>query len=837
MNELVGLSSQEVELRRARGDSNRVRLDSSRSYRDILWGNVFNPINLVLYVIGIGMLMTHDLRSAVCTLGLVLLNAIVGAAQEVAVKRQLDKIALLARITVKVVRDGLPQSIDSDDIVIGDVLMVQAGNQITVDGELLNGKIEVDESALTGESDLVLKTAGDKVLSGSICITGAGMIKATGVGESSFANRLTKNARKFVLKQTPLQRSVNRLLRVLLLIILNLALLAVLSLLVTDVSLPVWLRALSVICDMVSAGLLTMITLNYSWGAIRIGQRGALVQQINAVEALSNVTVLCTDKTGTLTTNKIRYLEAYPIEIERQVLERLAADFAASASTPNNTAQALIDTLHGSKRNLADEVPFKSAHKWSAVVFDDPQLKGVYVLGAAEMLRDHMEMPGPARLQIEKWSNEGMRVLVFGCNPDSMTLRDASGEPSLPPLTMIGILCFGDELRPHLDATFAAFRQNGVQIKILSGDNPQTVAALARQAGFQGDLKTVSGTDLATMSPGDFVSAAVEGTVFGRITPQQKEALVSAMQQHGEFVAMIGDGVNDVLSLKRADVGIAMESGSTATRAVAAIVLRHDSFEAMPPALTEGRRTVSSILSVLKLYFVSVFALVPLIIGIVTLGLGFPYTSLQSTLLSFFARGAPPLVLSIIARPSQRRENIAQSLVQSLVRFTLPAALSIFIFGLLIYVGTYLVVQDRLLNVSVTPQMIAELGQLTNNIYAVHTPEAFVKTVATLTSQTTLTAFLSLSGILLMLFAAPSTQWLAVVAQPVRSRLPLISAVVLILLFIGVVLVPPLGLAFELVPLPSWVYLIVGLETIIWMFVQRELWRGRWLERFLEVEF
>ncbi len=709
MAELVGLSEGEVKARRARGEANHARLHSSRSLRDILIGNILDPINVLLYVIGIGMLLTHDWRSAVGTLGLVLLNAIVSAAQEVAVKRQLDKIAVLTRIQVQVVRDGHPQWIDSDDIVLGDVITVQAGNQITVDGELLNGsKIELDESALTGESDLVHKTGGDQVLSGSVCVTGAGMMKATAVGESSFANKLTKNARQFELKRTPLQRNVNRLLRLLLLVILNLVLLAVLSLVVSDVSLPVWLRALSVICNLVSAGLLTMITLNYSWGAIKIGQQGALVQQINAVEALSNVTVLCTDKTGTLTTNKIQYRAAYPIGMARQALEDLVGDFAASASTANATTQALIDALHGVKRHLADEVPFASARKWSAVVFDDPALKGVYVLGAAEMLRNQMEITDEARVQIEKWSNEGMRVLVFGCNANSMTLRDDAGEPSLPHLGLIGILCFSDELRPHLDATLAAFRENGVQIKIISGDNPQTVAALARQAGFHGDLKAVSGTDLARMSPSEFAAAAVQATVFGRITPQQKQALVSALQQHGEFVAMIGDGVNDVLSLKRADVGIAMESGSTATRSVAAIVLQHDSFQAMPPALTEGKRIVSSVLSVLKLYFVSVFALVPLIIGTVGLGLGFPYTSLQSTLISFFARGAPPFMLSLIARPSQRRDNVGQSLLQSLVRFTLPAALSMFIFGLLIYVGTYLVVQNRMLDMAVTPQMIAE---------------------------------------------------------------------------------------------------------------------------------
>jgi cation-transporting ATPase E len=827
-----GLTSAEVAARRQQGLTNAVQIKTSRSLRDIVMGNVFNPPNLMLYVIGIGMILTHDVGSSLGAVGLVLINTLVGIAQEVSVKRQLDKIALLTQIKVKVVRDGDEQLIDPGDIVLGDVLVLQPGDQIPVDGELLDGsKIEVDESALTGESDLVPKTGGERVLSGSFCVTGTGLVQATGVGESSFANSVTKNARQFKLERTPLQRDVSRLLRFLLLVVLNLILLAMLSLLVTDIPLPVWLRALSVIAGMVSAGLLTLITLNYSWGAVRIAQKGALAQQINAVEALSNVTVLCCDKTGTLTTNKIQYQETYPIGMERRTVEDLLAHFAASNATANTTAQALIDALHGTRCRVADEIPFASARKWSALVFDEPPLKGVYVLGAAEMLRDQMALTDEAQRYIDTWSNEGLRVLVFGRNPDVMTLHGSSGEPNLPHLTLIGVLCFRDELRPHLPEMLAAFRRNHVQIKIISGDNPQTVAALARQAGFDGDLKTVSGTELAAMSPGDFASTAAQATVFGRIAPQQKEALVDALKHQGQFVAMIGDGVNDVLSLKRANVGIAMESGSAATRSVAAMVLRHDSFEAMPPALTEGQRTVSSIENVLKLYFVSVLALVPLIVGTTTLGLGFPYTALQSTLLSIFARGVPPLVLSLSARPSQHRGTITRSLV----RFTLPASLVLFVFGLLVYVGTYLVVKGSLMNVAVSPQMIAELGQRTHEIYDVHTPTAFVKTVAMLASQTTLTMFLSLTGILLMLFAAPSTPWLAVAARPVRGRLPMIAAALLIAAFVGVPLIPPLSNAFELMPLPPLAYVVVGLVTIIWMLVQREVWRGRWLERFLDL--
>ena len=438
-----------MDARRQQGLANAVEIKTSRSLREILLNNIFNPINVVLYVIAIAMIVVGDVRSALGTVGLVLLNAFVGAAQEVSAKRQLDKIALLSRIRVNVVRDGQEQTIDPEDIVLGDVLVVHTGDQIPVDGELLDGsKIEVDESALTGESDLVPKTGGSEVLSGSICVTGAGLVRATRVGEAGFANKLTQNARQFKLERTPLQREVNRFLRLLLLIVLNMAFLAVLTLLVIDVSLPLWLRALSVSrehhfgrdADADHAELLLGRDPHWAAGRPRAGdqcRRGT--QQCHSV---------------------VQRQDGHPDHQQDPIprglsgrawnvrpLESLAADFAASAATANKTTQALIVALPGSKRKVADEVPFVSARKWSALVFDDPPLKGVHVLGAAEMLYDQMALPDEAQRQIEKWSNEGLRVLVFGRNPDVMTLHDAVGAPTLPNLALVGILCFGDELR------------------------------------------------------------------------------------------------------------------------------------------------------------------------------------------------------------------------------------------------------------------------------------------------------------------------------------------------------------------------------------------------------
>lgn len=829
---MTGLTSSEVLARRQRGEGNDVKLTTSRSYLDIIKTNLFNPVNVVLYAIGAGMVLVGDIRSAITTVMLVAFNAVVGIIQEVLAKRKLDKIALLARAKITVRRDGQDQQVDPAELVLGDVLVIRAGDQIPVDGVVADdGRLEVDESALTGESDLIAKTQGDPVLSGSFCVTGGGLVEATRVGEQSFANQITQNARQFKLEQTPLQRDVNRLLRILLLIVAFYGFLAVLALWVLNVPFDLWLQILAVITGSVSAGLLVFITLNYSWGAVRIGQQGGLVQQINAVESLSNVTVLCTDKTGTLTANKIRYEDVHPIGIDKATLEQRLADFASNASAVNKTTEAIIAWRTGEKRRVVDEAPFSSARKWSGLAFDDPAIRGVYVLGALEMLQDHFASDAAALAQLHQWSDAGLRVLVFAHNPDVTTLHAANGEPTLPPLTWLGVISFSDELRPHLQETLAAFTGNGVKLKVISGDNPQTVAALAKQAGLPGDLRAVSGPELAAMSEGEFAQTAAEATVFGRISPQQKEQLVDALRTQGEYVAMIGDGVNDVLSLKKANMGIAMESGSTATRAVAGMVLLGDSFEAMPKALLEGQRIVASIQNILKSYMVTVFALVLLVTGISALQLGFPFTAPQNTILSFFARGAPPAILSVTALAVVNRTRLSTNIVH----FTLPAAMLMFVFGLLVYIGAFFVTERGLAQADVSPEMV-EIVARAARIAPEAMSDARFNTLAVLyTAQTSLVTFFVLAGVLIMVFAEPPLRWFAG-GSPYRGHwLVGAAAVVLIAAYYVLLLLPGLRSFFELVPLPLFFHVAILVMTVLWVLLLRMMWRRQWLGRFLDM--
>ncbi len=832
MSEITGLTNAQALEQRRQGQGNDIKLNTSRSFKDIIMTNVFNPVNIVLYAIGAAMTLVGDFKSAFATVMLIFFNAVVGIVQETRAKKQLDQIALLARAKATVLREGKEVSLDPAELVLGDILVIRSGDQIPVDAKLVgDGKIEVDESALTGESDLILKTSGEEVLSGSFCVTGQSLIEATAVGEKSFANTLTKNARQFKLEFTPLQIEVNRLLRLLLLIVLFFGFLSVMSLFVLRLPLQIWLQVLAVITGSVSAGLLTLITLNYSWGAVRIGQKGGLVQQINAIESLSNITVLCTDKTGTLTANKIKYHSVYPVGLDAADLKSRLADFAASASTVNKTSQAILDGLPGKKRRVSDEVPFSSARKWSAVAFDDPAIKGAYVLGALEMLQDSFTIEDAAKQQLQAWSDQGLRVLVFAHNPNVTALHQGD-EPVLPPLTLLGLISFSDELRPHLQETLSAFTENGVKLKVISGDNPQTVAALAKQAGLPGDLQAVSGPELAQMSDAEFAQTAAQATVFGRITPQQKEALVDALRAQGEYVAMMGDGVNDVLSLKKANMGIAMESGSSATRSVAAMVLLGDSFAAMPAAFTEGQRIVNSIYNILKLFMVTVFALLLLIIGITMLQLGFPFTTLQNTLLSFFARGAPPLILAMAAVAGRRRGSLSGNIIH----FTLPASFLIFFFGLLVYTGVFFIARHNIVQLIATPEMITALGRNIGVDPNTLSSTDLRNALTVFSAQTALTTFFVLSGILLMVFASPPTKWLSGGSAYSGNWMPTIAAGVLIVAYALILQMPGLRNFFDLVDLPVSINLgIIGM-TALWFFSQLALWRNNLFERFLDLE-
>ena len=833
MTAIQGLSESDVLARRARGEGNNIRLKTSRSYADIVRQNVLNLINVILFTIGAVMVAIGRVGDAVVSVGLILLNVVIGIYQEARAKRQLDRIALLTRPKATVVREGREKVVDPAEIVLGDILVVRPGDQIVADGEVVgDGKMEVDESLLTGESDLIPKRAGDKVLSGSFCVNGSAMYQATQVGLSSFANQLTASARAFRIAKTPLQKDVDFVIRVLLLIALFFGFLLLISGVVRSIPLMRSVQMAAVIAGLVPNGLFFMVIVAYALGALRIAYRGVLIQQSNSVESLSNVNVLCMDKTGTLTANRIQYHDLYPIGVEKHALERILGDFARSASVTNRTSEAIIQALDGQARRAVDEAAFSSARKWSALAFDDDHLRGVYALGALEMLQPYLQPGVDLSAQVEAWSDAGLRVLVFAHRPDVFTLHDGGEEPRLPQnLVPLGLLSFSDELRAEARETLAGFAQAGIRLKVISGDNPQTVAALARQAGLPRDLKVISGPELARMGAAEFEQAADEATIFGRITPEQKEKLVRSLRARGYYVAMIGDGVNDVLSLKKANLGIAMQSGSDATRAVADMVLLNDSFAALPPAFLEGQRIVNGMRDILRLFLTRAVYVALLIVAVSMVGIGFPYVPKHVSLLTLFTVGVPTFALAVWARPAPPK----RPLLYSVMHFVFPAAVSIFVFGLLLYLFYFIVAYNDVAAFPIAPEAIESFETYAGIDYGV-SEQDYPYEVASLVAQSALTTFTVLTGLALLVFVEPPIPFFAGGDELSPDRRPTLLAVGLLLAFFAILVIEPVRNFFEIVVFDVFSYLIMAALVVIWALALRLAWRQRWFERFLHLD-
>jgi cation-transporting ATPase E len=555
---ISGLSANEVAARKARGEVNAAPPTPGRTYRQIIFGNVFSFINNVFYALCLLLVLLGRPFDAILPLAVVLANVAVSVFQEVRAKRKLDEIALLTRPTAKVIRDGSEQSVDPGEIVRGDLLMVGPGDQIVVDGEVGgDGTMEVDESQLTGESDLVRKRAGDQVFSGSYCVTGTAHYEAQQIGAASFANQVTAGARAERNVVTPLQREINGMIRLMILVAAFLMVVLAIGAVAWRTPFVELVQQLVVVIGLVPQGLLLAIVVAYALGAMRVAGQGALVQQTNAIESLSNVDTFCLDKTGTLTTNRLQVQDVQPLGIARDDLRSRLSDFVASATTGNKTSEAIAQALPGEKQPVVDEVPFSSARKWSALVFDGHEegapeklagatdgttphlpahdsLHGVYVLGAPEMLRPHLRQGSDLDGQGEEWAARGLRVLLFAYGPEPVALNDGDNGVRDPQgLIPLGLVGLTDELRPQAYETLTAFTRAGVDLKIISGDNPETVKALAVQAGFDPQAKLISGPELERLDDSQFAAAAVEHGVFGRITPEQKKRLVRALHEQG----------------------------------------------------------------------------------------------------------------------------------------------------------------------------------------------------------------------------------------------------------------------------------------------------------------
>lgn len=813
----TGLTHDEVLRRRAAGQGNNVKIKTSRSYWEIFQENLITFINMVFFSLSAIMIALRRYGDAILVAVVILTGVIIGIVQEIWAKQKLDEIALLQRPTASVIREGKELEIVPDDLVLGDFIALRSGDQILVDGIIVGeGKVEVDESLLTGESDLIVKTEGDQVFSGTTCVSGMAYFEATQVGTHTVAYKLITGARSFRKVLTPLQREINVVIRALLMVSCFLWLLVGISFFSRTYSFADIVQHAAVVAGLVPAGLLIAITVAYGTGAVRMLGQDVLIQQANAVESLSHVDVLCVDKTGTLTANQINLHSVHPIGISDLDLRKIMGDYAHNTTAPNKTSEALAIACPGTPKTVNAEIPFSSARKWSAIALNQPDStenanKTAYILGAPEMLEDAIEYTKEMRSVLDEGTVQGLRVLMFGeCAATDWMNDEACTLPLIKPL---GILYFSDQLRTNVAETLSQFRAAGVELKVISGDNPDTVASIARQAGLpiDDDLKIVSGLDLTAMGEAEFRQTALSATIFGRITPEQKAALVKALRDQKRYVAMIGDGVNDVLSLKQANLGIAMESGSKATRSVADIVLLKDSFASLPQALLEGQRIHNGIRDSLALFLVRIGCVTILIFSIAMVTDSFPLLNKQSALLALYGVGLPTAAFPLWATPGVVQKR--RSLMRSLLHFIVPATITMTIVALFVYL-LFLV------------RAILDLP-----------PGARISAADYTLPRTALVTVLVFCHLLLLPFLKPPTQFFVGGGEPVCKDWRYgISAIVLTGLTLITLLNPVLRDFFELATLSGADIVFLLAVALEWGLILRVLWRSRFFDRFLGID-
>ena len=578
----------EVEARRRLGSrSGPAKEQSSRSYASIVRANVFTIFNLILVVFGVLVIAFGDARDALFV-GVLVANTAIGIFQEVRAKRALDRLAALVQPTATVVRDGTRRNVQVDEVVVGDRVELQAGDQVVADGELVAATgLSLDESILTGEARPVDREPGQTVRSGSFAVEGTGAFVVTAVGADSYAARITGEARAFRHPRSPLERAMNRLLIVLVGVIVPLGSLLGYALWTQHAATREAVsKSAAAVVTLVPEGLILLASLTYAVAAIRMSRRGVLVQQLNAVESLASVDTVCLDKTGTLTEAKPFVLDTVAADgAEPAEIRSLLARYAASASSRNATLEAVAEALPGRPEQPDDEVPFSSRRRWSALRLGEERL----VLGAPELFA----LAGLAERAAEEAST-GRRVVAFGRAPDLP--REIAAEEETPRgLVLLGLVVIGEKLRPEARTTVEFFRRQGVELKVLSGDRPETVAAIAREAGIPLDGEPLDGRDLDP-------ERALGAPVIGRITPEGKRAVVEALRLRGRYVAMVGDGVNDVPALKASRLAIAQGTGTQMARSVADLVLVDGDFAAVPAMVAEGRKLLRNLARVAKLF-------------------------------------------------------------------------------------------------------------------------------------------------------------------------------------------------------------------------------------------
>jgi cation-transporting ATPase E len=654
---LRGLSATDVQQRVAAGAVNRVPTGPTRSVGEIVKANTLTVFNLLLGVLLVVILFVAPIQDAL--FGVVLVtNALIGIIQELRAKQTLDRLALLSAPKAIVIRDGSRWEVPIEDVVLDDLVVASPGDQIVVDGVIVDSKsLEVDESLLTGEADAIVKEVADEVLSGSFVAAGTGIYKARRVGTDAYAIRLADEARQFTLVKSELRHGIDMILKAIGWLMVPMMGLLIWSQVKANDDLGEAIRvAVAGMVAMIPQGLVLLTSVAFAVGVVRLGRRQVLVQELAAVEGLARVDVVCFDKTGTLTEGRLAVDEVRMLQDDADVVAALGA-LAAADPSPNATMKAVANQFSEPVGWWRTEtMPFSSARKWSAASFRDQR---TWIIGAPEMILP--DNPTVSR-GVSEATKEGKRVLLL-----ARTDRRLRGDALPGALQAIALVLLSDVVRSDAAATLAYFAEQDVTAKVISGDHPATVAAIARSVGLAGADRVVDARSLPEDQE-ELAAVLDEATVFGRVTPHQKRAMVAALQSRGHVVAMTGDGVNDVLALKDADIGIAMGSGSSASRSVAQLVLLDGSFDTLPSVVGEGRRVIANIERVANLFVTKTVYAFLLAVLVVVFAQPFPFVPRHLTLVGTLTIGAPGFFLALAPTAARARPGF----VARVLRFAIP---------------------------------------------------------------------------------------------------------------------------------------------------------------------
>jgi magnesium-transporting ATPase (P-type) len=652
---------------------------TSRSYLSIAIANTFTVFNLILAGFGIATIVFGNPKDALF-LGILVANVAIGTFQEVRAKRALDRLAALVVAKATVVRDGTPRQVAIEEVVVGDLVRVGSGDQLPADGELVRAEgLALDESDLTGESEPVVRRPGDEVFSGTFALEGEGDFEATAVGAESHAAQLTATAKAFRHPRSPLEKAMDRLLIIMVGTMAPLGIGLGVSLALRNVSQSDAVETLTAgIVNIVPEGLILLVSLTAAVTAAKMARHGILAQQLNAIESLASVSVMCTDKTGTLTEASLRVVELIPAEgVAESDLASAFGTYAASAPTRNSTLEAIHAAGLGDgvgPREPTATIPFSSRRRWSALELDGRRL----VLGAPEALLDGAGPSGDGgstdaslRRRAAEEAAAGRRVLALASY--GAPLPEAGPEVELTePLQPLGVVVLAEELRASAVETIAFFAREDVALKVLSGDNPATVGAIARDLGIEATGPALDGRRLPE-DDAELLAAVMAAPAIGRISPEGKERVVRVLSEGGEYVGMLGDGVNDVPALKQARLAIAQGSGTQMARSVSDLVLVSGEFGEVPPMVGEGRQILRNIQRVARL-FISKAIFTAFLVLVIAIPSGvFPMLPRQFTLTSTFTIGIPAFLLALAPSSGPWRP---EGFLRAIARFSIPAGLA-----------------------------------------------------------------------------------------------------------------------------------------------------------------